>query len=167
MLANRHFDKQQVQRFLGIIVIALVIIAIIVVFIFLSNKPSSENNNIITNIGTTVTLESGVSFKVDSATLTKQANPSLGVFETVNSFLVVEITVANSPDNLADKKESISLLYNGKTELLPTYLANSQRSPTLATYTVIFSVSNQARLHDCDLVIKATDHQKIFFTLFA
>lgn len=166
MLANRHFDKQQVQRFLGIIVIALVIIAIIVVFIFLSNKPSSEND-IITNLGTTVTLESGVSFKVDSATLTKQANPSLGVFETVNSFLVVEITVANSPDNLADKKESVSLLYNGKTELLPTYLANSQRSPTLATYTVIFSVSNQAKLDDCDLVIKATDHQKIFFTLFA
>lgn len=166
MLANRHFNKQQVQRFLGIIVIALVVIAIIVVFIFLSNKPSSENNNIITNIGTTVTLESGVSFKVDSATLTKQANPSLGVFETVNSFLVVEITVANSTDNLADK-ESISLLYNGKTELLPTYLANSQRSPTLATYTVIFSVSNQAKLDNCDLVIKATDQQKIFFTLFA
>lgn len=165
MLANRHFDKQQVQRFLGIIVIALVVIAIIVVFIFLSNKPSSENN-IITNIGTTVTLESGVSFKVDSATLTKQANPSLGVFETVNSFLVVEITVANSTDNLADK-ESVSLLYNGKTELLPTYLANSQRSPTLATYTVIFSVSNQAKLDNCDLVIKATDNQKIFFTLFA
>ena len=166
MLANRHLDKQQVQRFIGVIVIALVIIAITVVFIFLSNKPSSENN-IITNIGTTVTLESGVSFKVDSATLTKQANPSLGVFETVNSFLVVEITVANSPDNLADKKESVSLIYNGKTELLPTYLANSQRSPTLATYTVIFSVSNQAKLDDCDLVIKATDHQKIFFTLFA
>lgn len=165
MLANRRFDKQQVQRFLGIIVIALVIIAIIVVFIFLSNKLSSEND-IITNTGTTVVLESGVSFKVDSATLTKQVNPSSGVVETVNSFFVVEITVANSPDNLADKKESISLIYNGKTELLPTYLANSQRSPTLATYTVVFSVSNQSRLDNCDLVIKATDHQKIFFTLF-